>query len=432
MGLQYAQGSINWLAADVVSTTYVISGLPFQPKALRFCWMGLGGAVDAASQTAHMRKGMGFAVSASNRSCMGAQSQDAAGTQVCTTGYRTDCVAMSLTSTPAADGLLDLQSINSDGFTLVVDDQGVVDLSVMWEAWGGDGVESASILEIAEPAATGNQDYDCGFQPNLVLLMGVQGTAAANTVTRDDAALMIGAASSPDAARQWVAVGNDDDASATSDTDGYARSGECLAAITVAGGNPSARATLSQWLPRGFRLNWLARATTNRRYSALCLEGGGFAAGSCVIAGNSAGATVTVGTPFAPVGVSVCGMMRTESTAGTSTTEDRMAFGVGTSPSSRRSQGSWSENGNATAAEIDLTLSFDQILSYPSNAGAELTAYDLDAILPDGFRLIVDVAGGVANEWIGYVAYGGKAAVSFNNYLGIHSASSGGHAECIR
>ena len=418
MGLLYAHGSVNWLAADVATTTYVVSGLGFQPKAIMFCWMGLGGTTDAASQTVHMRKGIGFAVSSSTRVAMGSQSQDAAGTQVCTTGYRNDAVAVTMTSTPAVDGLLDLQSIDSEGFTLVVDDQGVVDISVMWQAWGGDGITAANIMEISEPAATGNVDYDCGCTPTCLILAGVQGTAAANTVTRNDAALMVGCATSPDASNQWVVVSNDDDGSATSDTDGYARSGECLSLITVAGGNPSSRAVLVSFLPRGFRLNWIALATTSRRYVALTLEGGQFQAGSLTIAGNSASSTTTVGgLPFRPIGLMCAGMMRTESVAATSTTEDRMAVGWGSSTSSRRSQGSWSENGNATAAEIDLTLSFDQILSYPSNAGAELTAYDIDLMDKDSFRLITDVAGGVASEWIGYLTFGGKSPVLLNNYM---------------
>lgn len=417
MGLLYAHGSVNWLAADAATTTYAVTGLGFTPKAIMFCWMGLGGTTDTNSQTVHGRSGIGFAVSDSSRGCMGAQSQDAAATQVCTTGYRNDAVAVTMTNTPAVDGLLDLQSLDGDGFTLVVDDQGVVDISVMWQAWGGDGISAASIMEISEPAATGNVDYDCGCTPTCLILAGVQGTAAANTVTRNDAALMLGCATSPASNNQWVCVINDDDGSATSDTDAYGRSGECLARIAVAGGNPSARASLVSFLPRGFRLNWAARATTSRRTLVLALEGGQFEAGFLTINGGTGGATATVeGLPFRPIGLMCGGVNRAESASATSTTQARMAIGWGSSTSSRRSQGYWSEDANATAAEIDLTLSFDQILSYPSNAGGEVSTHDINAMGADSFQLVVDTAGGVSNEWIGYLAFGGKAACSFNNY----------------
>lgn len=422
MALKYAHGAVQWLAADAVSTTYPVTGLGFRPKAIRFFHVGIQSSTDAANQTNHWRAAVGFALSATNRRCMGSQSQDAAGTSVCTTGYRTDCVAMTLTSTPALDGALDLQSIDSDGFTLVVDDQAPVGITVFWEAWGGDDITNAIIGEIAEPGATGSVNYSCGFRPDVLMFAGVQGTAAANTVTRNDAALMVGATNGP--ANNIVAVANEDDASTTTDTDRYARSGECLAQITVAGGNPSARASLANWLPSGFTLSWAARATTNRRYMFLAIQGGAWAVGSTTIAGNSASATATVttltqgGIPFQPVGISTMGCSLAASAAGTSSTEAKIGLGAGSSTSSRQAMGLWSENANATADEIDQSIEYDAIFAMPSATGTAAEAIDIDAILSNGFRLIVDVAGGVASEWIGYVACGSmQPAVSIENYL---------------
>lgn len=421
--LQFAHGAVQWLAADAATTVYTVNGLPFRPKALRFYWTGLQNAADAASQTVHMRKGVGFAVGTASRACVGSQSQDAAGTQVCTTGYRNDCVAMTLTSTPAADGLLDLNSITSDGFTLIVDDQAPASITVFWEAWGGDHIMGAAIGEIAEPGATGSVSYVCGLEPDVVMFAGVQGTAAANTATRNDAALMVGAASGPAATNNCVMVGDDDDASATSDTDGYAKSGECMAMIAVGSGNPDARAVLTSMNYDGFTLNWTNRATTNRRYIYLAIRGGAWAVGSFTIAGNSGGSTTTVqtlrrgGQPFRPVGLSFFGMMRAESAAGTSSAEDRQSMGSASSTSSRRAQGCWSENANATAAEIDLVLEYDSILAWPSNAGAILATLDLNAVNADGFQAIVDTAGGVASQWQAYVACGSaRVDHTLNNY----------------
>lgn len=424
MGLDFAHGAVQWLSADTASTTYAVTGLGFRPKALRFYHVGLQSASDAASQTVHWRAAVGFALSATDRRCMGSQSQDAAGTQVCVTGYRNDCVAMTITSTPALDGALDLQSIDTDGFTLVVDDAAPVNVTVMWEAWGGSDLVQASIGEIAEPAATGSVSYDAGFRPDVVLFAGVQGTAAANTVTRNDAALMVGASAGAATAQNIVAWANDDDASTTSDTDRYALAGECLSLCTVGGGNPSSRAVLTSLDERGFTVNWIARATSNRSYMFLAMQGGQWAVGSTTIAGNSGGATADVvtttrgGVAFRPSGLSFMGISRAANTAGTSATEAKLSLGSASSPSARQAVGLWSENANATAAEIDLVLEYDSCLAVPSATGTVAETLDINAVNADGFQLIVDTAGGVASEWVGYVACGSsrRTDVSLENY----------------
>lgn len=433
MALSYAHGAVQWLAADAATTTYPVSGLGFTPKALRFFCVGLQSGTDAASQTVHWRASVGMAVSATNRACMGSQSQDAAGTQVCTTGYRNDAVVVTMTSTPAVDGLLDLSSIDSDGFTLVVDDQVPVNITVMWEAWGGTDIDDVALIEIAEPAATGSVNYFTGFRPSVVMFAGVQGTAAANTVTRNDAALMVGAASGPLSTQQWVAWANDDDASTTSDTDRYGLAGECLSLCAVAGGNPSSRASLTALRPDGFTLNWIARATSDRRYLAFAIKGGVWHAGSFTIAGNSGSATATVitttqgGQAFQPVGLSLAGVRNTQSSAGTSATEGIIGIGMARTTSSRQAMAVWSENAKGTAAEIDTTLEYDAMLSFPSNAGAADNAIDLNAVNSNGFQAIVDTAGaGVANEWVGYLACGNQTTeptLAWNNFLGVNSQS---------
>src|SRR5688572_10497985 len=136
MALEFEHGAVQWLSADAATTTYTVSGLSFQPKALRFYWMGLGSAIDANNETTHSRRGVGFATSTSDRCCVATQDQDAAGSMTCTSGYFTDCVAVTVTSTPSADGKLDINSITSDGFTLIVDDAAPVDITIFWEAWG--------------------------------------------------------------------------------------------------------------------------------------------------------------------------------------------------------------------------------------------------------------------------------------------------------
>jgi hypothetical protein len=411
MALSFAHGAIRWLAGDAVSTTYTVSGLSFQPKALRFYWQGHGSATDAASETLHIRAGVGFATGTASRRCVGIQNQDAAATSVCTSGFREDCVAMTLTSTPAADGLLDLNSITSDGFTLIVDDQGVVDLEIFWEAWGGSDITVAVDLSIAEPAATGDQDYTVtgftsGATDQVVMFAGTQCTGAAPTAARFDSGLCVGFAAGINTADNIVVVGNTDDASAAMDTDGACRDGKCLSMITAGGGAVNAEAALTLFGTNNFRLNWSARAVTNRRYIALAIKGGSWKAAEYTIAGATLNATTTIsGLAFTPKGLSLIGRLSVEQAAGT--TEDIVGLGSGSSTSSRRAMGYRSENSTASSVcEANHVIEYDQVLAFPSTAGALLSAYDISQMNADGFQIIVDVAGGVASEWQGYLTFG--------------------------
>jgi hypothetical protein len=138
----------------------------------------------------------------------------------------------------------------------------------------------------------------------------------------------------------------------------------------------------------------------------MAIKGGGWAAGGYTIAGNSLSATATVsGLPFTPVGISTMGAMVAESASGTAHAFDRISLGSGSSTASRRSQGIWDEDGTGTQ-EINHVIEYDSVLAFPSNAGALVASYDIDAMNSDGFRIIVDLAGGVTSEWQGYLAFG--------------------------
>lgn len=416
--MDFAHGAIRWLAADAVSTTYVVSGLSFQPKALRFYWCGLDSAgTDVASQAVNLRRGVGFAVGTADRRSIASFSQDTAATSNCGVSASNDCVVHTTDGAGGRDGLLDLNAIASDGFTLIVDDQGVADITVFWEAWGGADITVAVVGDIAEPAATGNVDYTVtGFaagadnHDQVVMFAGCNSTAALNTAAAADSGMCIGFATTDGGSgtNNATVCGNSDDASTAMDTDGYCRSGECLSMIVLAGGNATARAQMTQFNANGFRLNWLARATTNRRYVFLAIKGGMWRAGAYTIEGQTGSATASVsGLPFTPEGLSLIGRMTAENAAGTSGTNDRIGIGTGTTTSSRRSMGMLDENATASSAcEIDTVIEYDSVLCYPSTAGALASAYDINAMNADGFEIIVDTAGGVTAEWQGYLTFG--------------------------
>ena len=412
MALSFAHGAIQWLQSDVATTTYTVSGLSFQPKALRFYMVGLQSATDAVSEAINQRRSIGFATSTSDRRAVSSLSVDGAATSAGATAASNDCVLATVGSTGTRDGMLDLNSITSDGFTLIVDDAIPASATVFWEAWGGTDITVAACVDISEPAAIGNQDYTVtgftsGGTDQVVMFAGVQSTAALNSGFDEASGLCVGFATS--ASDQVVVGGNADDNSANMDTDGWGLAGECVGMIATAGAaTVEARATLTQFGTDNFRLNWAARAVTGRKYIALAIKGGLWKAGSYTINGNSANATATVsGLTFAPVGLSLIGRMTAVQASNVSTANDILGFGSGTSTTSRRSMGTLDEDATASSAcEINQTIQYDQILSFPSTAGGLQSAYDINAMNSDGFQIIVDTAGGVASEWQGYLTFG--------------------------
>ncbi len=422
MALEYAHGAIQWLTSDTLSTVKTVSGLSFQPKAIRLSWNGFQSATDAGTIATHGRRGVGFATSTSNRMCVVAYDADAAGTAVCASVRCVDRCVATITST-TLDGALDLNSITSDGFTLIVDDVAPANITVFWEAWGGDDITNAVCDTFSEPAATGNSNYvvpGTAFQPSVLMTAGVSSTAANGTPQAESSNLYIGYASSTQASDQVVAVGAQDHGSTTADTDHWGGHGACVANIALAGGSLSAKATLATINSDGFTLNWTDRATTGRESIYLAIKGGSWSCGDSIINGNTLNSTSQItGRPFDPKGISIIGCMTTEEAGTTTSTQDRLGWGMGSSTTSRRSM-SYLSVDTPTAMEVCLNIQYDQVLSYVNAAGNVVTAYDIDSMDTGGLTLIVDLAGGVASEWFGFLIFGddqppgaGSAAVSF-------------------
>ena len=413
MALEFAHGVIQWLSADVATTTYTVSGLAFQPKALIFKCYYAQSATDAGSATDQGKRCFGFATSATNRACVAIRSADNSANASSQVIHAGDAVAIFTNGTPAVTGKLDISSIESDGFVLVIDTGGDKS-SVFWEAYGGSDITAAEVITaISEPAATGAVDYvlSGAFQPDVVFMAGCQGTAADTAAGTTDSHMYFGAASGTDAANQICLVGGTDHGSADADTDGWGGDGAILGMVTTGGGDLSAQASLSAFNADGFELNWTARATTNRKSIALAIAGGEWRVGSMVIDGDTATATSSVtGLPFTPVGVSVMGRMQAENASVTTTAEDMMSFGVASSTTSREAWGRQDTDGVATT-ELRHRIEYDQILAYPDSSGNLLTAHDLSALASDGFTLVCDVGGGLADvEWIGYYTFGNTPA----------------------
>ena len=409
--MDFAHGAIQ-LTTGAINTTFVVSGLSFQPKAIRFYWTGIDSATDAVTGAVNMRRGEGYASSASSRRAIGSFSQDTAGTSNCGGVAANDCCIVTTDGAGAIDGKIDISAFASDGFTLIVDDVLPAAMTVFWEAWGGAEITNVTIGDIAEPAASGDVAYSAtGFanvadNTQVVMLAGCQSTAAVGTGFAGDSGFYSGAATG--AGENCVVSGNSDDASTSMDTDGFCSGSFCTAMCVVAGGTTNSRATLASFGTDQFTLTWAGVFTANRRSAYMAIKGGRWKAGAFTIAGQTATATTAVtGLPITTLrGVSFKGRMSTDS--GTAfATIDRMSLGTASSTSSRRAMGQMDENATASsAAEIGTAVEYDQTLVFVGTSDTVVGTRDVSVFGTDSFTAIVDTAGGSASECIGYLAFG--------------------------
>ena len=409
MALGYHEQMVDWLAADGATTEYTIGSLGFTPKAVMVVCMGYRHATSGHIGTVDWRVSIGFAESGGTRRCVSSYSQDASAAANCGVMARNDAVLATCDGSAGLTGALDI-AFDSDGIRLIVDDTAPVDLSVLVKIWGGDDISAVVVGDIAEPAATGNVDYTAtgmasGANSDQVLfLAGVQSTAALNTAQAQDSGICFGMAHD---SGQWVNVVNSDDASTTMDTDHYSISGGCLAMIVIAGGNPNARASFTQWNTDGFRLNWAARATTNRRNIFMAIKGGQWAVGETTIDASTASSTATVsGLAFQPAGLVLATTVGAEEASATSATLAAMSIGGGTSTSSRRCLMARDDNGSADS-QVWLGVRDDCALGMQNNSAGSRERFDINAINSDGFQLITDQANAadVSNWFIAYAAF---------------------------
>ena len=165
MAFGFSEGAIQWLTSDALNATKVVTGLGFQPKAIRFYWMGLQSATDAGSAVISERRGIGFCSNATTRRSVGTFSADNSAAADCGSVAANDCVCITVNGTGAIDGKLDISSMDPDGFTLIVDDVTPANITIFYEAWGLDDIQQVTIGDIAEPPATGAGGLPAGCSP---------------------------------------------------------------------------------------------------------------------------------------------------------------------------------------------------------------------------------------------------------------------------
>lgn len=168
--VQATVGSFAVSSSQGATSTIVVSGLGFTPKLVLFFWNGRSDTVDANGR-ADPRRGFGAASGTSARRCIGGFSKDAT-INLDNGGSGRDDACVVETNGTAVTGLLDLNSFDADGFTMIVDDQFVNSQRIFYLAIGGNTV-LAKVGTVNITTGTGNLGFtDPAFLPTGLLLFG--------------------------------------------------------------------------------------------------------------------------------------------------------------------------------------------------------------------------------------------------------------------
>lgn len=321
---QCASGTIT-LTTGGIGTTFTVSGLPFQPKAIFFAHSGRA-AVGQAEGT--HRFGAGFAVSTSSRRCYSSFSDHAQATMTNGIVALNDCVVGAQNNVLGMAGKADLDAVLSDGFRLIIDQVFAVAMIVGWEAWGGD-LTDAQIVDFTDPGAPGNLDVATSFSLNTgkddkaVIFLGINGTGFGTP--GGDSCWFIGAAAGHSIVNA-VLGGMSDNGLADAITCSYCRLGECVALVDPDVVNR--RASVTAWDPagNGFRLNFAEVGGGGVSYSALVLKGGRWFIGSGLTATD--GSNVVEATPYVPKGILVASHNKAENASDVTAPHDERSVGV--------------------------------------------------------------------------------------------------------
>lgn len=391
MALQCFVDAFNVLASGVSGQTIVRTGYGFQPKCCLYWWSGRMETTDISVTSGDVKPGVGVACSATDRRCITAQMDDLAGTMACD-GRQSDAACIeTLTLTGSLDGSVDLQSFDSDGQTLVIDNPFGLSQThrIHCLAIGGSDLANAATFQFQVPTTPGNADVTgLSFQPTAVILFSA-GIATAPPAGAIHSRYSLGFATGSGA--QGVCAAMDTDATNSDVSGRYSRSSECMAVMDTAS-TITARASFVAFLSTGFTLNWLEVSGTQYYVFGLALRGGQFLAGNFAQSTTLNGSVVETGVGFTPTGLLVASVFTTESAADVQSAQYQWNVGAATSPSNRASQGVASRNGAASA--ICLSGSRGDSLLVGSNiaAGTADGQVDMQALGSDGFTAIMDVA----------------------------------------
>ena len=390
MGYSTFVGSFNVNTAKTATQTQAITGVGFLPKVILFWWNGsvdTTGDYESALTTYNL--GFGAAISSTSRFCVMGISEGAQTDSDCLCSQNNTEFMRAYTNTGTLDGILDLSTMDADGFTYIVDDQFTQAYRISYLALGGDDLTGVYIGNAPFPGSTGNYGITgVGFQPDAVIVGSTFDSAAS---TNNGLQMCVGMATG--ASNQGVVYGSADDAAATTVTTGYGYT-------DLYGRGTSYHGELVSMDADGFTVNH-KQGTSVYYFHYVALKGGRFSVGN-FLTRTSKGAIAETGVGFTPQALFLASANRPLSTYDTPT--DELLFHMGAATVA--SQNAINVNdGNAQSTTSTWIAHQDGMiyLNYHNNtatAEASLTSFDTD-----GFTASMDYEENLMGAcWVTYLA----------------------------
>jgi hypothetical protein len=400
-----------------VASTVVVTGVGFTPKAIIFWWSGTTSSTNSVTERDSFR-GIGYAVSPTDRRCVGCSSDNASAGAATDHGHRADACIVGVGIGGGFNAMLDLQSMDVDGFTLVVDDAFPESRRISYLALGGSDIANAETEQLVMPSATGNVDYTTlGFEPEVVFFISAMQTANPPT-ENGDSIIMFGVATG--SGQQFVVAGGSNDGSATTSTRTYHQDAECIARMGPAlDGVMTGRAEFTSFLANGYRLNWLeGDAGANTRVHVLALGGTLKAKAGSLLSATSLTTIVTSGVGFLPNTLLLASGAMPESTQDTGTNADD-DWSMGAADGTTEVVQATRDRDGVATTDVATGINLDNIYLRLNTSAASIdgsatwTSFD-----SDGFTLTQTDADPDA-AFIGWLALGTAAAFAFSSAVAI-------------
>ncbi len=164
------------ISTGAAASTQQITGVGFTPKALLIVINGMTDTSTGISTTEPLRACYGMATSSSDQRCYAGSTNTGQTTAQTQSGHRTDSIIA--TVEPGAgtwEGIIAIQSMDADGFTLVVNQQFASAYQCFFWAIGGDEITAVSqtLARGGSAALATNTTYTgFGLQGDAVLIVG--------------------------------------------------------------------------------------------------------------------------------------------------------------------------------------------------------------------------------------------------------------------
>jgi hypothetical protein len=369
------------IPTSTAGTTITRTGYGFQPKAVMLWCSGRTESVDAVGGQSQQWC-VGCATSPTVRVAQSMYSQDGAASAVAGNALTTNaCLQTITTASATVDGLLDVQSFDSNGVTFIIDDAFATTLRVTVWALGGTDLTNAVAGTFSSLAGTGTQNVvlSPGFQPSIVFLL-LSGQAVAGSAR-------FGLGYGTDASHQATVGVSSRTSAANSETYRYSTATHILGLPNLTNTTNTFDAQLVSMQSDGFQLEWITN-TVSRSVAYLALQGGQWTGFASATRTDTTPWSVS-GLSFAPTGLLVASVGTTEHARGTATTNALLSLGAASSATNRSAQGC-SEEDSVGTMEVATIVEHDALYARLDFADAIGGLMDIQSFDATGVTFVMD------------------------------------------